>query len=131
MLRAGLVVAPRFVCCSTPRMAKSSAMFSFSLGLLLLSGCARDAAPAADPSEESEFPQKEEILPPPATAPGAARTQLTEPECQAQSGEVVGDIGDGAIFQEAYLCPSGEAPLGNIVPSADAPIAIEGSVCCP
>src|SRR5690606_6414753 len=42
------------------------------------------------------------------------RPEITSEECKARGGEIVGDIGDGAIYQEAYTCPSGEVPWGNI-----------------
>jgi hypothetical protein len=56
---------------------------------------------------------------------------LTQEQCAAQAGTVVGDIGDGATHRADYLCPSGKPPLGDIVPTAGGPIATEGSVCCP
>ena len=58
------------------------------------------------------------------------RPQLTTEECKAQGGEIIGDIGDGRIFEEAYMCPSGQAPTGNIVAGAGTPQAVEGAVCC-
>jgi hypothetical protein len=63
------------------------------------------------------------------------RGNVTRDECVEQGGNVVGDIGDGAIFEEAYVCESsGLPPLANIVQDANngttAPIAIEGEVCC-
>lgn len=82
--------------------------------LLLLAGCGRDASPE------------------PATpAAPAERAQLTDAECTDRGGTVVGDIGDGAIHRPDYRCPSGEAPLGTVVPTEGEPIAIEGAVCCP
>ena len=59
------------------------------------------------------------------------RKALTQEECAAQSGNIVGDIGDGATHRSDYVCPSGKPPLGDIAPPAAGPIAIEGSVCCP
>jgi hypothetical protein len=56
---------------------------------------------------------------------------LTQEQCEAQAGQVVGDIGDGATHRPDFLCPSGKPPLGDIVSPAGGPIAIEGSVCCP
>lgn len=75
--------------------------------------------------------------PPPQSPPGdpvmgtPKRKPLTEEQCQAQGGSVVGDIGDGATHRPDYVCQSGKPPLGDIVPPAGGPIAIEGSVCCP
>jgi hypothetical protein len=67
-----------------------------------------------------------------AAAAGAEqpRPTLTREECQqdARGGSIVGDIGNGAIFEPDYVCESnGQAPLGNIV---DEPLAIDGEVCC-
>lgn len=59
------------------------------------------------------------------------RPELTSEECTAQGGEIIGDIGDGRIYEEAYMCPSGQAPTGNIVANVDGPTAVEGAVCCP
>jgi predicted small lipoprotein YifL len=53
------------------------------------------------------------------------RASMTAEECTAQGGDVVGDIGDGAVHRPDYLCPSGEPPIGTV------PLGIEGSVCCP
>jgi len=58
------------------------------------------------------------------------REEYTREECSDVSGIIVGDIGDGAIFQEDYVCDvTGESPLGNIVQTEE-PFAIEGEVCC-
>lgn len=59
------------------------------------------------------------------------RTVLSEQECKAQGGSVVGDIGDGATHRSSYVCASGAAPLGDIAPPKDGPIPVEGAVCCP
>jgi hypothetical protein len=71
----------------------------------------------------------------PTTAPSdgtgtAARPTLTAEACAAQGGEVIGDIGDGAIHRPDYVCASGAPPIGAIVAKAGEPVAIEGSVCC-
>ena len=42
----------------------------------------------------------------------------------AKGGNVVGDIGDGAIHRPEYRCPSGSPPIGRIA------LGVEGSVCC-
>ena len=56
---------------------------------------------------------------------------MTAQECTDQGGEVVGDIGDGAIHQPDYKCPkSGEPPIGHIAAEPGKPAAIEGAVCC-
>ena len=59
------------------------------------------------------------------------RKAVTQGECEAQGGSVVGDIGDGATHRPDYVCPSGRPPLGNIAPPTGGPVAIEGAVCCP
>jgi hypothetical protein len=63
----------------------------------------------------------------------SARDEISRAECEAQGGEIVGDIGDGAVFADTYTCESnGQAPLANVVAgtSNDEPIANEGEVCC-
>lgn len=79
---------------------------------VVLAGCATSQQPTQEPS-----------------TPG--RKALTQEQCEAQTGHVVGDIGDGATHRPDYLCPSGKPPLGDIASPAGGPIAIEGSVCCP
>jgi hypothetical protein len=60
----------------------------------------------------------------------AERDEFTRQECLDNNGTIVGDIGDGAIFQEDYLCESnGLAPIANILQETP-PFAIEGEVCC-
>jgi hypothetical protein len=59
------------------------------------------------------------------------RKALTQEQCEAQGGSVVGDIGDGATHRPDYVCPSGMPPLGNVAPPTGGPIAVEGAVCCP
>jgi hypothetical protein len=68
---------------------------------------------------------------PPQVPSTPERTALTQEQCEAQAGHVVGDIGDGATHRPDYRCPAGKPPLGNIVSPAGGPIATEGSVCCP
>ena len=67
--------------------------------------------------------------PPP--SPVAERSTLTRAECVARGGQIVGDIGDGAIYRPDYTCESGQPPIGSIRPGEGEPIAIEGEVCCP
>ena len=59
------------------------------------------------------------------------RKALSQQECEAQGGSVIGDIGDGATRRPDYVCSSGKPPLGNIAPPQGGPIAVEGNVCCP
>lgn len=84
---------------------------------LALAGCGGSKPAAQTPPAE-----------PPATT---AKPTLTQAQCEAQSGHVVGDIGDGAVHRPDYVCPSGKPPVGTIAPEAGAPMAVEGSVCCP
>ena len=58
------------------------------------------------------------------------REEYTRQECLDSGGVVVGDIGDGSIFQQEYVCESnGESPMANIVQTEES-FAIEGEVCC-
>jgi hypothetical protein len=59
------------------------------------------------------------------------RKALSEEECAAQGGSVVGDIGDGATHRSDYVCSSGKAALGDIALPEEGPFPIEGAVCCP
>ncbi len=98
------------------------------LGLLLaallsLSACGGTAPPAEEPDPtpaETASPTEPESP----DAELAERPTLSAEECAAQGGEVVGDIGDGAIHRPDYVCPSGAPPIGSI------PLGVEGSVCC-
>ncbi len=83
---------------------------------------AEPESPAAEPTETE----------PPAAEPTETERQaLTSEQCEAQNGEVVGDIGDGATRRPDYQCPSGKPPTGNIAPPEGGPMPIEGAVCCP
>ncbi len=75
----------------------------------------------------------------PAPAPGPAtppsehgtETSLTTQQCTEAGGEVVGDIGDGAIHKPDYRCAkSGAPPIAHIAAEPGKPAAIEGAVCC-
>jgi hypothetical protein len=85
---------------------------------VVLAGCGSSPPPQAPPAGDpaSGMPQ---------------RRTLTQEQCEAQGGTVVGDIGDGATQRPDYRCPSGRPPLGNIAPPPGGPISIEGGVCCP
>ena len=63
--------------------------------------------------------------------PTGERNTLSEQECKAQGGSVVGDIGDGATHRSDYVCASGKAPLGDMALPEQGPIPVEGAVCCP
>jgi len=68
----------------------------------------------------------------PPTPTTSARRSFTAAQCKAAGGEVVGDIGDGAIHRPGYRCArSGKPPLGHVVSEAGQPMGVEGSVCCP
>lgn len=91
------------------------------MGLLLMTGCAKKTGDAQPPPSSDTQPP----------APVSERPALTTAECEAKGGQIVGDIGDGAIHRPDYTCASGQPPLGSITPAEGGPIAIEGSVCCP
>lgn len=98
-------------------------------------GAPAEEAPSDDDPSITENPV-EDVQPgenPPTSVDtgNPARPELTSEECKAQGGQIIGDIGDGAIYQEAYMCPSGEVPAGNIAPTKEGPTAVEGAVCCP
>lgn len=98
-------------------------LFSFSLAL---AACSKSQAPAERPAEPAED------TPPTDTGEAAPeRPSLTAEECTEGGGEVIGDIGDGAIHRPDYVCASGSKPSGSIRAPEGGPVAIEGSVCCP
>ncbi|MBX3217409.1 MAG: hypothetical protein KF850_35590 [Labilithrix sp.] len=97
----------------------------FFIGSLLFA-CGGSAPPPAAPAE----PATASEAPPPSGSPDGG-SALTAEACEAAGGQVVGDIGDGAIHRPGYRCPgSGEPPIGKITPPAGGPIPLEGSVCC-
>ena len=56
---------------------------------------------------------------------------ISRQECRDQGGVVVGDIGDGAIFQPDYLCAiNDEAPSNTVLAQDVEPIFSEVEVCC-
>lgn len=58
-------------------------------------------------------------------------SQITRQECVDQGGVVVGDTGNGAIFDPGYVCDiDGLPPTDVVVAAPGEPIAIEGEVCC-
>lgn len=94
---------------------------------LLLVGCG-SSQPSSENPPTSQTPSES----PPTSEPAEGeRTALTQQDCEAQGGTIVGDIGDGATQRPDYVCPSGKPPLGNIAPPAEGPTPIEGAVCCP
>lgn len=59
------------------------------------------------------------------------RESMSRQDCVELGGTVVGDIGNGAIYEDDYVCDgTGEPPIGNILPADDEPIATEGEICC-
>jgi hypothetical protein len=100
------------------------------LCFILLAACTKP--PSTPPSEPTDDGQPDvEPQPDPEPEPGVERPELTAAACEEQGGQVVGDIGDGAIHKPDYVCPdSGVAPIGTIVAEPDGPVAVEGAVCC-
>lgn len=104
------------------------------VGFVLLAGCAKPPSiPPSEPQPVDEGKPADEGKPD-VENETAERPGLTAAACEEQGGQVVGDIGDGAIHKPDYRCPdSGEAPIGSIIADPkdpDAPVAVEGSVCC-
>jgi len=58
--------------------------------------------------------------------PGA----LTVAACLDEGGEVVGDPGDGSVFEPDYTCPGGDSPLGILDFEPGMPFPKNGGVCC-
>ena len=67
--------------------------------------------------------------PPPETDQPNTRPLISNTRCINQNGYSVGDIGDGRIHRDDFLCPNGQPPIGTIKPEpGNQPI--EGAVCC-
>lgn len=124
-----------------PRLSASIVLL-LSLGM---GGCpaksgddgASGPVPPASADEPADDAAADDAVADDAAADGAAPDGATDDEpltravCEKKGGAVVGDIGDGAIHKPDYRCPSGQPPLGSIVPAPGEPIASEGEVCCP
>ena len=97
--------------------------------LLSLTACDKEQPATEAPTDHSEAATDDsEGLP---SGPTAQGTSLTAEASEAGGGTVVGDIGDGAIFEPEYTCESnGQRPIGQIEAAEGGPIGVEGSVCC-
>jgi hypothetical protein len=96
----------------------------FSMAIAsLLTACT--STPSAD-----NTPPDTTAVPTASDAPSAgptehgARREMTQEDCTAKGGTLVGDIGNGATHRPDFRCPSGSPPIGNV------PLGVEGSVCC-
>ena len=99
------------------------------LGLLLAAGCPKSGDDGTKTSTPTNDTAKPEPQPEP-TDDTTTRPPLTNVECEAKGGSVVGDIGDGAIHRPEYRCANGQPPIGSIVAEQGEPVAVEGAVCC-
>lgn len=94
---------------------------------LLFFGCALlatacGATPTAQPVDGT--PLNPTTVPTVETPPEPQPREMSQEDCAAKGGTLVGDIGDGAIHRPEYRCPSGSPPIGRVA------LGIEGSVCC-
>ena len=99
------------------------------LGLTLVAGCPK----SGDDGTKTTTPTNDIAKPEPQPEPAddtTSRPPLTNAECEAKGGSVVGDIGDGAIHRPDYKCANGQPPIGSIVAETGQPVAVEGAVCC-
>jgi hypothetical protein len=95
-------------------------ILSLTLTMLLFTACG---------SKSSSSPAPAAPAPVEPAAP-TARPTLSSADCAAQGGEVIGDIGDGAVHRPDYVCASGAPPMASISNTTGEAIAVEGSVCC-
>jgi hypothetical protein len=100
---------------SRPTMTTTLRSILLALGLIATAGCGG----AQTTTTETNEPE-----------PAQSGSALTAAQCAEAGGQVVGDIGDGAIHRPDYRCASGEPPLGPIASEPGQPVAIEGAVCC-
>ncbi len=77
--------------------------------LLLLAACSGEPQPLPDNSTQ--------------------RPLISSQQCKTQGGAVVGDIGDGRVHRDDFLCPNGQPPIGTIE-AEQGKRSIEGAVCC-
>lgn len=104
------------------------AILSVSL-LVLIVSCNKSTTKSPTSAVETGPTVESPVVVPPST--DAERPMMTRAECEAKSGRIVSDIGDGAIHRPDYTCESGKPPLASIKPAEGEPIASEGAVCCP
>ncbi|MCA9712897.1 MAG: hypothetical protein KDK70_44140 [Myxococcales bacterium] len=107
-------------------MTMQRAIVRLGAGLLLITGCPHKST---DDGEATAVPPADG-QPEPDVEPEPERSTMTSTECEAKGGQVVGDIGDGAIHRPDYRCEGGDPPLGTIVAEGHEPVATEGAVCC-
>ncbi len=89
--------------------------------ICLLGACSSTPADQV-PTAETAEPIATDVTS--AAPPHGARREISQEDCTAKGGTLVGDIGDGATHKPEYRCPSGSPPVGNV------PLGVEGSVCC-
>jgi hypothetical protein len=98
-----------------------SPLLLFSV-ICVLGACS--SAPAADETPKTDAPAPTATDVASAVPPHGARREISQDDCTAKGGTLVGDIGDGATHKPEFRCPSGSPPIGNV------PLGVEGSVCC-
>jgi hypothetical protein len=107
-------------------MMRASTILGF---VLLLAACSKP--PSTPPTSDTPPVSEPADTGTPDETPSEERPGITAADCEAQGGQVVGDIGDGAIHRPDYVCPdSGAAPIGTITADPGGPVAVEGAVCC-
>ncbi len=97
-------------------------ILTLTLSLLLFTACSKSSS---NPQPANPAPTEPAVAPDASGRPGISKT-----DCESQGGEVVGDIGDGAIHRPDYVCPAGAPPIGSITAQGGEAIAVEGAVCC-
>lgn len=89
--------------------------------ICLLGACSSTPADQT-PTAEAAAPTETAVAS--AVPPHGARREISQEDCTAKGGTLVGDIGDGATHKPDFRCPSGSPPIGSV------PLGVEGSVCC-
>lgn len=92
---------------------------------LISVGCSATPTPTPEAVPTTEAPTLNPTQVPTGEAPGDPQTkEMSQEDCAAKGGSLVGDIGNGAIHRPEYRCPSGSPPIGRVA------LGVEGSVCC-
>ncbi len=93
------------------------------LSILILCIILPMASSCSSIGQQAQAPEVKEAFAP-------SRPALYRQDCLDAGANIIGDIGDGRIHRQDYLCPNNQPPLGTIIYSDGEAMPIEGEVCC-